>query len=65
MSSYSDAILTGGIMSVVADKLTVEKFRAAYAECKPHYELLNGEAVQKAMPTDPHSRCYRFCSACC
>ena len=42
-------------MSAVADKLSVEQFRAAYADCKPYYELLNGEAVQKALPTEPHS----------
>jgi Uma2 family endonuclease len=42
-------------MNVVAEKLTLEQFRATYAESKPYYELLDGEAVQKAMPTKPHS----------
>jgi hypothetical protein len=46
-------------MSAVADKspsqIPLELFRAKYADCKPYYELLNGEAVQKAMPTDLHS----------
>jgi Uma2 family endonuclease len=42
-------------MNAVADKLTVEQFRATYADCKPYYELLDGEAVQKALPTEPHS----------
>jgi len=42
-------------MNVVAEKLTLEQFRATYAECKPYYELLDGEAFQKAVPTDPHS----------
>lgn len=35
--------------------VTLERFRAAYAECKPYYELLNGEAVQKALPTKLHA----------
>jgi len=42
-------------MSAIGTQLTVEQFRATYADCKPYYELLNGEAVQKAMATDPHS----------
>jgi Uma2 family endonuclease len=42
-------------MNAVADKLTLEKFRATYTECKPYYELLDGEAVQKAVPTKRHS----------
>jgi Uma2 family endonuclease len=46
-------------MGAVADKSTsqipLELFRAKYADCKPYYELLNGEAVQKAIPTDLHS----------
>jgi Uma2 family endonuclease len=42
-------------MAAVAEKLTVEQFRATYSECKPYYELLDGEAVQKAKPAWPHS----------
>ncbi|MGA8598125.1 MAG: Uma2 family endonuclease [Bryobacteraceae bacterium] len=42
-------------MSAIAEKLTVEQFRMKYAGTKPHYELLNGEAVQKPMPTRLHS----------
>jgi Uma2 family endonuclease len=42
-------------MNLVAETLTLEQFRATYAESKPYYELLDGEAVQKAMPTKPHS----------
>ena len=42
-------------MSAVTDKVTLEQFRAAYAEYKPYYELLNGEAVQKALPTKLHA----------
>jgi Uma2 family endonuclease len=42
-------------MNAVADKLTLAQFRATYAEYKPYYELLNGEAVQKALPTNLHS----------
>jgi Uma2 family endonuclease len=42
-------------MSVVAHKLTVEQFRATYAECKPNFELLDGDAVQKALGTKRHS----------
>jgi Uma2 family endonuclease len=42
-------------MNVVAERLTLEQFSAKYAECKPYYELLDGEPVQKALPTDLHS----------
>ena len=42
-------------MNAVSDKLTLEQFRATYAECKPYYELIDGEAVQKALPTNLHS----------
>jgi Uma2 family endonuclease len=42
-------------MSAVADKLNLDQFRAKYADCKPYFELLDGEAVQKALPTDLHS----------
>ena len=42
-------------MSGVAEKLSSAHFRELYAERKPHYELLGGEAVQKAVPTKPHS----------
>jgi Uma2 family endonuclease len=39
----------------VAAKVTLEHFREAYAECKPYFELLNGEPVQKALPTKLHA----------
>ncbi|MBV9767603.1 MAG: Uma2 family endonuclease [Acidobacteriaceae bacterium] len=42
-------------MSVVAEKLTSAKFRTIYAQRKPYFELLGGEAVQKALPTKLHS----------
>lgn len=42
-------------MSVAAEKLTRERFRALYAQRKPNYELLDGEAVQKPLPTRLHS----------
>lgn len=42
-------------MSAVVHKLSVEEFRATYGECKPNYELLDGEAVQKALGTKRHS----------
>ena len=42
-------------MSAIAEKLTAEAFRKKYAEAKPYCELLNGEAVQKALPTKFHS----------
>jgi Uma2 family endonuclease len=42
-------------MSAVTEKATLEQFRTAYAECKPYYELLNGEAVQKALPANLHA----------
>ncbi len=42
-------------MNLVAEKLTLEEFRTTYAECKPYYELLNGEAVQKALPANLHA----------
>jgi hypothetical protein len=42
-------------MIAATDKSTLERFRAKYAECKPHFELLDGEAVQKAVPTEAHS----------
>lgn len=42
-------------MSVAAEKLTREQFRDMYAQRKPNYELLDGEAVQKALPTRLHS----------
>jgi Uma2 family endonuclease len=43
------------IMNAVAEKLTAKEFRQKYAETKPYCELLNGEAVQKALPTELHS----------
>ena len=42
-------------MSVATEKLTRERFRAMHAQRKPYYELLDGEAVQKALPTRLHS----------
>ena len=42
-------------MSAVTHKLTLERFREIYAEVKPNFELLDGAAVQKAMPTKLHS----------
>lgn len=42
-------------MSVIAQKLTAERFRQTYAQCKPYFELLDGEAVQKALSTKLHS----------
>ncbi len=42
-------------MSAVAERLTSKEFREKYAEAKPYCELLNGEAVQKALPTKLHS----------
>jgi Uma2 family endonuclease len=42
-------------MSVAAEKLTRERFRATYAERKPNYELLDGEPLQKPLPTRLHS----------
>jgi Uma2 family endonuclease len=42
-------------MSVAAAKLNRERFRALYAGRKPHYELLDGEAFQKPLPTRLHS----------
>ncbi|MBV8808447.1 MAG: Uma2 family endonuclease [Acidobacteriaceae bacterium] len=42
-------------MNTVAEKLTPERFREMYAQRKPYFELLDGEAVQKALPTKLHS----------
>ena len=42
-------------MGVIGEKLTSVPFRKMYAERKPHYELLDGEAVQKSVPTKLHS----------
>jgi Uma2 family endonuclease len=42
-------------MKAVTDELTRERFRDTYVDCKPYYELLNGEALQKAVPTKLHS----------
>ncbi len=42
-------------MSVTAERLTRDRFRATYAQCKPNYELLDGEPVQKSLPTRLHS----------
>jgi Uma2 family endonuclease len=42
-------------MGAVAEKLTSRRFRETYAQKKPYFELLDGEAVQKALPTNLHS----------
>jgi Uma2 family endonuclease len=42
-------------MSVAAERLTRDAFREMYAQRKPHYELLDGAAVQKALPARLHS----------
>jgi Uma2 family endonuclease len=42
-------------MSAVAEKLTSERFRKIYAQRKPYFELLDGEAIQKPLPTKLHS----------
>ena len=42
-------------MSVAAQKLTRDHFRALYAQRKPYFELLDGEAAQKPVPTRFHS----------
>jgi Uma2 family endonuclease len=42
-------------MSVLAEKLTPQRFRELYGDRKPYFELLDGEAVQKSVPTRLHS----------
>jgi Uma2 family endonuclease len=42
-------------MSAATATVTLEHFREAYAESKPYYELLNGEPVQKGLPTKLHA----------
>lgn len=42
-------------MSTTAQKLTNNRFRAIYAQRKPYFELIDGEAIQKALPTKLHS----------
>lgn len=42
-------------MSVAAQKLNRDAFREMYAQHKPYYELLDGAAVQKSLPTRLHS----------
>ena len=42
-------------MSVAIEKLTRDAFREIYAQRKPYYELLDGAAVQKSLPTRLHS----------
>lgn len=48
-------IIERSLLSTVAEKLTPERFREMYAQRKPHFELLDGEAIQKALPTKLHS----------
>jgi Uma2 family endonuclease len=42
-------------VSLTTEKLRRDRFREAFAGRKPHFELLDGEAVQKALPTKLHS----------
>jgi Uma2 family endonuclease len=42
-------------MRATAEKLTSRSFRETYAQKKPYFELLDGEAVQKALPINLHS----------
>ena len=42
-------------MSLTTDKLRRDRFRETFAERKPHFELLDGEAMQKPVPTKLHS----------
>lgn len=42
-------------MSAVSEKVTLAQFRSTYADCKPYYELLDGQPLQKALPTQLHA----------
>jgi Uma2 family endonuclease len=42
-------------MSLATERIERERFREMYAGQKPHFELLDGEAVQKPLPTRLHS----------
>ncbi len=42
-------------MSAATERLTPERFREIYARRKPYFELLDGDAVQKPLPTRLHS----------
>jgi Uma2 family endonuclease len=42
-------------MGAIAKKFTSPGFREMYAQRKPYFELLDGEAVQKALPINLHS----------
>ncbi len=42
-------------MGAVVEQLTTQRFREMYAQRKPNFELLDGEAIQKALPTKFHS----------
>jgi Uma2 family endonuclease len=43
-------------MSAITEhRLSLQRFRELYAECKPRFELIDGVAVQKASPTNLHS----------
>jgi Uma2 family endonuclease len=42
-------------MGAVSEKLTAGTFHELYADRKPYFELLDGEAVQKALGTRLHS----------
>jgi Uma2 family endonuclease len=41
----------------MTETLSLEVFRARYAQEKPYFEYWNGEAVQKSFPDLRHSRC--------
>lgn len=42
-------------MSLATEKLRRDRFRETFAGRKPHFELLDGEALQKPLPTRLHS----------
>lgn len=42
-------------MGAVTEQLTSRRFRELYGQRKPNFELLDGEAIQKALPTKFHS----------
>lgn len=42
-------------MGAIAEQLTPQRFREMYAQRKPNFELLDGEAIQKSLPTKFHS----------
>jgi len=42
-------------MSAITERVTLQRFRDSYAERKPYFELIDGAAIQKALPTKLHS----------